>query len=98
LEPDIAKMWRSHRDRWFPPLLRGAEVGDIDVVQLDADTAGYVSTRLADGGRLDPERTRILTACVKDLDTVLAGFADGEERYYLQQLRILATAVLARTA
>jgi hypothetical protein len=35
---------------------------------------------------------------VKDLPTVLAGFADGEERYYLQQLRILATAVLARTA
>lgn len=48
------------------------------------------------GGHLDPRRTRILEACVKDLDTVLAVFTDGEEQYYLQQLRILAAAVLAK--
>jgi hypothetical protein len=74
-------MWQAHCDRWFPPLLRGAEFGDIDVVQLDADTAGCVSTWLAEGGRLDPARRRTLTACVKDLDTVLAVFIDGEERH-----------------
>ena len=49
------------------------------------------------GAASTPERARILTACVKDLDTVLAVFTDGEEWHYLQQLRILATAVLART-
>jgi hypothetical protein len=42
-EPDVAEMWQAHCDRWFPPLLRGAEVGDIDVVLLDAETAGCVS-------------------------------------------------------
>ena len=95
--PDIAQMWQAHCDRWFPPLLRGAEVGDIDVVLLDSDTAGCVSAWLSDGGHLDPHRTRILAACAKDLDTVLAAFTHGEEQYYLQQLRILAAAVLAET-
>jgi hypothetical protein len=90
-------MWQAHRDRWFPPLLRGAEVGDIDVVLLDADTAGCVSTWLGNGGRLPPETSRILAACVEDLDTLLGVFTDGEERYYLQQLRIMAAAVLAKT-
>jgi hypothetical protein len=79
------------------PLLREAEVGDIDVVLLDSNTAGCVNTWLANGGHLDSERTRILTTCVKDLDTVLAVFTDGEEQYYLQQLRILAAAALVKT-
>lgn len=96
-EPDVAQMWQAHCDRWFPPLLRGAEVGTIDVVLLDADTAGCVSTWLGNGGHLDPERSRILAACVEDLDTVIAVFTDGEESHYLQQLQIMAAAVLART-
>jgi hypothetical protein len=90
-------MWQAHCDRWFPPLLRGAEVGDIDVVLLDADTAGCVSTWLGNGGRLPLETSRILATRVEDLDTVLGMFTDGEERYYLQQLRIMAAAVLAKT-
>lgn len=89
-------MWQAHCDRWFPPLLRGAEVGNIDLVLLDSCTAGCVSSWLSDGGHLDPERTRILEACVKDLDRVTAVFADGEEQHYLQQLRVLAAAVLAK--
>lgn len=44
----------------------------------------------------DPKGTLILEACVQDLDTVLAVFTDGEEQHYLQQLRILAEAVLAK--
>jgi hypothetical protein len=96
-EPDIAAMWRAHYDRQFPPLLQGAEVGNIDLVLLDADTAGCVSSWLSNGGHLDPKRALILEACVKDLDTVLAVFVDGEELHYLQRLRILALAVLVRT-
>jgi hypothetical protein len=34
---------------------------------------------------------------VEALDTVLGVFTDGEEWYYLQQLRIMAAAVLAKT-
>ena len=96
-ESDIAEMWQAHYVRWFPPLLRGAEVGGVDVVLLDADTAGCVSAWLAGGGHLDPRGIRILTTCVKNLDAALTVFTDGEEQYYLQQLRILAAAVLAET-
>lgn len=90
-------MWQAHYDRWFPPLLRGAEVGNIDLVLLDSDTAGCVSSWLSNGGHLDLQRTRILEACARDLDTVLTVFVEGEEQYYLQQLRVLAAAVLAKT-
>jgi hypothetical protein len=89
-------MWQAHRDRWFPPVLRGVEIGAIDVVQLDADVAGCVSTWLRNGGHLTPERSRILAACVEDLDAVIGMFTDGEELHYLLQLRIMAAAVLAR--
>jgi hypothetical protein len=89
-------MWQAHYDRWFPPLLRGAEVGNIDLVLLDSDTVGCVSAWLSNGGHLDPKRTRILEDCARDLDTVLTVFTDGEEHCYLQQLRNLAAAVLAK--
>lgn len=67
------------------------------MVLLDAYTSGCVSTWLGNGGRLDLERSRILATCVEDLDTVIAVFTDAEESYYLQQLRIMAAAVLAET-
>jgi len=90
-------MWQAHRDRWFPPRLRGAEVEDIDVILLDANVAGCVNTWLRGGGRLTPERSRILAACVEDLDKVIGVFTDGEEQYYLEQLRTMAAVVLAET-
>ena len=90
-------MWHAHRDRWFPPSLRGAEVGNIDVVLLDAVTAGCVSTWLGNGGHLTVETSRILASCVEDLNMVIGAFNDGEELYYLQQLRIMAAGVLANT-
>jgi hypothetical protein len=95
-EPDITAMWQAHYDRSFPLRLRGAEIGNIDLVLLDSDTAGCVSSWLSNGGHLDPERTQILEACMQDLDTALEVFTDSEEHYYLQQLRILAAAVIAK--
>ncbi|MGI5238718.1 hypothetical protein [Dactylosporangium sp. CA-139066] len=89
---DIAEMWRAYCHRRFPTRLRGAEVGGIDVVLLDADTAGCVSAWLANGGQLDAARLRILTSCVTNVAAALTVFADGEERYYLEQLHILAAA------
>ena len=65
-EPDITAMWQAHYDRSFPPRLRGAEIGNIDLVLLDSDTAGCVSSWLSNGGHLDPERTQILEACTQE--------------------------------
>lgn len=44
-----------------------------------------------------PGAGRRESACVEDLDTVIAVFTDGEESHYLQQLQIMVAAVLART-
>ena len=36
-------MWQAHYDRWFPPFLRGARVGDIEVIlaNLRRETGRY---------------------------------------------------------
>ncbi|MFE0420454.1 hypothetical protein [Streptomyces tendae] len=45
-----ALLWQEHRDAEFPANLRGVEVEDIDMVLLDADTAGCASTWIDNGG------------------------------------------------
>src|SRR5947209_20525345 len=95
--PDVADLWQAHRNRKFPPRLRDAEVGDVDVVLLDACIAGCVGTWLSNGGHLDLERSQTLATCLEDLEQVLAVLTDAEGVEYLQRLRELAAAVLART-
>ncbi|MGW1985025.1 hypothetical protein ACWCPJ_21660 [Streptomyces collinus] len=38
-----ARLWQEHRAAEFPACLRGAEFEGIDMVMLDADTAGCTS-------------------------------------------------------
>jgi len=66
--PDVADLWQAHRNRKFPPRLRDAEVGDVDVVLLDACIAGCVGTWLSNGGHLDLERSQTLATCLEDLE------------------------------
>ncbi|MFG2353384.1 hypothetical protein [Streptomyces sp. NPDC048521] len=86
----VAVLWRDHVDAAFPAGLRGAEPEGVDLVLLDAYLAGCVSVWRNNGGRLDAERHRILLACAADLDRVLPGISDAEERRYLLRLRRLA--------
>ncbi|TWV33678.1 hypothetical protein FRZ03_29930 [Streptomyces misionensis] len=81
-----ARLLRKHRDAGFPADLRGVEFDDIDMVMLDADTAGCASTWLTNGGVLDPERRRVLRACVEDLDRVIPRISDRSGRRYYQRL------------
>jgi hypothetical protein len=82
----VAVLWRDHVDAAVPAGLRGAEP-EGDLVLLDADLAGCVSVWRGNGGRLDAERHRIVLACAADLDRVLPGITDPEERRYLLRLR-----------
>lgn len=93
---DVTDLWQAHRNRKFPARLRGAEVGDVDVVLLDACIAGCVSTWLSNGGHLDLKRSQALASFLEDLEQVLAVLDDAEGVEYLQRLRDLAVAVLAR--
>ncbi|MGK5447847.1 hypothetical protein [Streptomyces radiopugnans] len=49
---NAARLWQEHLDAGFPADPRGAEFEDIDMVLLDADTAGCVYTWPDNGGAL----------------------------------------------
>ncbi|MFD5299368.1 hypothetical protein ACFWJU_29670 [Streptomyces mutabilis] len=87
---NAALLWQEHRDAEFPANLRGVEVEDIDMVLLDADTAGCASTWINNGGTLDPQHRRILRTCVEDLERVTPQISDPSGHPYYQRLHQLA--------
>ncbi|MGW4567664.1 hypothetical protein ACWEN3_36535 [Streptomyces sp. NPDC004561] len=88
-----AHLWQEHLDAGFPANLRGVEFEDIDMVLLDADTAGCAYTWINNGGALDPKRRRILQTCIEALDRVIPQISDPSGRQYYQRLRQLAVLV-----
>ncbi|MFF4352542.1 hypothetical protein [Streptomyces sp. NPDC001530] len=93
-ETNVARLWQEHLRAAFPPALRGAEPGGIDMVLLDADIAGCVSTWQNNGGSLETERQRILRDCIADLDQVLPLLSEAEALRYCRRLRELAQLAL----
>ena len=89
----VGDLWGQHQDARFPPGCRCVAVGGIDLILIDADTAGCVSTFLAWGGRLDPWRLAVLGLCYHHLAVVAAGL-EGEAREYFARLEELAGLVL----
>ncbi|MGX5210311.1 hypothetical protein ACWKT3_16740 [Streptomyces violaceus] len=87
---NAAHLWQEHRDAEFPANLRGVEFEGIDMVLLDADTAGCAYTWINNGGTLDPQRRRILQTCVEDLDWAIPQISDPSGHRYYQRLRQLA--------
>jgi hypothetical protein len=86
-------LWKEHGRADFPPDLRGEEVSGIDMVMLDADVAGCISTWLTNGGQLDAARREILAQSMSDLDRVVDQLRGDDERYY-RRLREMAALIL----
>ncbi|MFO0813627.1 MAG: hypothetical protein U0796_10440 [Gemmatales bacterium] len=93
--PTVEDLWQKHRTAPFPSGCRCKTVEGIDLIHIDADTAGCVSTFLSQGNRLDPWRLAILGLCYHDLPVVVAGL-DGAAREYFARLEELAGLVLYR--
>ena len=87
-------MWDDHLRLSFPARVRGEEVDGIDMVTLDADIAGCVSTWLGNKGRLDETRRGWLEASLADLARVLPLLDDRDERAHYERLRQLAQLAL----
>ncbi|MEW2079750.1 hypothetical protein ACH4FA_34170 [Streptomyces sp. NPDC017966] len=87
---NAALLWQEHRDAEFPANLRGVEFEDIDMVLLDADTAGCAYTWINNGGTLDPQHRRILQICVEALERVIPQISDPSGHRYYQRLHQLA--------
>ena len=92
-----SRLWDEHLRAPFPPRFTGEDVAGRDVVLLDADVAGCVSTWLSNNGRLDLHRRDVLAQSLAELDQVLAPLTDQAEREYFARLRDLAALALGET-
>ncbi|GGV70696.1 hypothetical protein GCM10010277_81860 [Streptomyces longisporoflavus] len=89
-EQAVSRLWKEHLQADFPAGLRGVELAGSDVVMLDADIAGCVSTWHSSNGSLDARRHKILCQCITALDNVLPLLADPDELRYCRRLHQLA--------
>ena len=89
----IERLWAEHLARTFPSDLRGVEVGGVEVVVLDSNIAGYVSTWLL-SGRLNGEAHPILAQCMDEAFRVARLLVDSTDAAYFEGLGNLAHAVL----
>ncbi|MBM3982252.1 MAG: hypothetical protein FJ304_18695 [Planctomycetes bacterium] len=85
----IAECWREHLVASFPADCRCQAVSGIDLIHIEADTAGCVSAFLVRGGQLDPWRLAVLGLCYHHLAVVVSGL-NGEARDYFSRLEKLA--------
>jgi hypothetical protein len=81
----VENLWQTHRVAPFPTRLTSVDIAGIEMVTLDADVAGCVSTRLATGGPLDDHRWHLLATRERHLEQVLSELT-GEEALYFQRV------------
>ncbi|WP_410575441.1 hypothetical protein [Amycolatopsis sp. cmx-4-61] len=94
---EVARLWDAHVHAPFPLALRDAEIAGIDMVLLDAYTAGCVSSWLSSGGRLDAWRRTAIASCLAELNTVLPLLTDPTQAAYYRRLRDLACCICAES-
>ncbi|MEV7941796.1 MULTISPECIES: hypothetical protein [unclassified Kitasatospora] len=91
-EPELdllSRLWEEHIRARFPAHLRGQDIEGQDMVLLDADTAGCVSSSLS--GPLDEKRRSILLGCLGALEKVVPSIGDeGGAIEYYERLREMA--------
>ncbi|GAB7051354.1 hypothetical protein [Catenuloplanes indicus] len=89
----MARLWTAHRDAAFPDRLRSVDIAGIEMVMLDADVAGCISTWLNDGGNIDDRWWDVLAARERDLERVVPELS-GDEAAYFQRLLDMTVSVL----
>ncbi len=89
---DIFRIWVKLKQKLFPSNCSGADVRGIDLVTLDSDVAGCVSTFLTQGF-LESKLIDTLYNCGDCLDTVVLEL-QGYEGWYYRQLKILTSAIV----
>ena len=88
------QLWAEHLDAPFPARLRGEEIAGVEMVLLDADTAGSLQTWLGSDFKLDQRRRADLEDELKDLNRVVPLLDDSDERAYYERLRRLVRLAL----
>ena len=94
----VARLWEAHLQAQFPARLRGAEVVGVEMILLDADTAGCVKSWLDNHGQLDARRQDVIASCLNELNRVVAILTDHDEAAYYNRLRELAALICDQPA
>jgi hypothetical protein len=89
----VRTLFEAYRQAPFPSRWRGADVGGIDMVMLDANPAGCVSVWLAQQGLLDDRRWNVLAECEQRLIRVIPEL-DAHGREYYQRILDMTVLVL----
>ncbi|MEV8409228.1 hypothetical protein AB0R12_26590 [Streptomyces niveus] len=84
----LPQLWGEHMRAEFPAYLRGRDVEGEDLVLLDADVAGCVSSSLS--SVLDERRRETLLKCIAALEKVLPSIGDAEGTRYYERLHEMA--------
>jgi hypothetical protein len=90
---EVAGLYADARVQPFPSRLYRVDVEGMEMVMLDADVAGCVSSWLSAHGALDDRRRDILSQRLEDLDQVLPQLTDAVEIACSTNLRMLALLV-----
>lgn len=89
---NIFRIWVKLRQKLFPSNCSSMDVRGVDLVTLDSDVAGCVSTFLTEG-QLEPKSMDALYYCNDCLDTVILEL-QGYECWYYRQLKALTSAII----
>ena len=87
---------KKHLGSPYPNGYRGTEIKGIDLVMLDADTVGCITSyygRFGNLKKLDPKRQEILKLC-RDALAVVVKDTEGYAKEYFQGLLTLTEIVL----
>lgn len=90
------ELWNAHVERPFPDEARGEQAGGHDLVLLDADTAGYITTALGSRGGNPQLWRQGLRDCSESLRVVVAA-TTGEVMDYFASLLDVAEAMQGAT-
>jgi hypothetical protein len=93
MNQEIRKLWDIHMTNKFPRGYGGETIEGIDLVLLDSDVAGCVTTFIKNDGQLDLWRTAILGLCYRDLNIVTSRLS-GEAKDRFSRLETLSNLVL----
>jgi hypothetical protein len=91
---EIVKLYNEHLTTPFPDK-RGDEIFGIDLVLIDSDTAGLISTYIGSRGQLSGDNIRILNHCYSDLKTIVKELS-GTDRQYFARLQNIAGLIIER--
>ena len=92
----ITDLWQEHLSTPFPKELRGKDMNGVDLVALDADIAGCVTTFL-EGGKLNLYQTAVLGLSYQRASHVVPVLNDEGAAYYWR-LERLAELILKAVA